>query len=152
MSIFSELMEQLSDTLNMDIFPDVNNVVTLLIEHTIKIQIEPDEMDEFIIIAAMIEELPPGKFREHILRDSLKANYKLDQNPGILSYMYKNNLLMLHLKRPLGSLSVDDLVVHIKELVERAKKWKSAINEGFSAPTDEIPSTTETSKKSIFGF
>ena len=152
MTLYSELIEQLSDRLNTEIFPSPNNVVNLLIEQSIRVQIEPDDLDEFIVIGAMIEELPPGKFREHILKDALKANYLADKNPGILSYMYKNNLLMLHKKLPMGSLKVEDLINHIKGLVERAKKWKDAINEGYSCPTDEIPKPNESQNKSIFGF
>ena len=152
MAIFDELMENLSDILKRDIIPDPNNVINLVIDQTIKVQIEPDSFDEYIYIAAMIEELPPGKFREHILRDALKANYLADINPGTLSYMYKNNMLMLHQKFPLGSLDALKLIDLVKTLVERAKVWKTAINEGYSAPKEEVPTDDTHAKGSIFGM
>ncbi|MCH9620877.1 MAG: hypothetical protein S4CHLAM20_02850 [Chlamydiia bacterium] len=152
MSVFDELIEELSDRLNMDIYPDTKNVVSLLIEKKVKIQIQPDNFDEWLIIGATIAELPPGKFREHILKDSLKANFLTDRHVGALSYMEKNNALMIHLKLPIGSVKIDTVISNIKALTKRAQKWQKAIDGGHASPSDELPSKEASSNKSIFGF
>jgi len=152
MSHFGELLEELSERLNMDLVPDQSHIVTLLIENKVRIQIQPDSLDEYIILGAFIAELPPGKFREHILRDGLKANFALDSNPGILSYHEKKNMLMLHMKLPISSVNSDDLVEHLKHLKTRAIAWQEAIDEGRSSPKEELPEGSGSTKKSIFGF
>ena len=126
--------------------------MVLLIEKCVKIHIEADPMEEFIIIGAYIAELPPGKFREAILKDALKSNFNVNKNAGILSYMGRENILTLHTKIALGSLSIDTLMHCLKHLTKRARAWQDAINEGRSSPPEELPKGSSQSKKSIFGF
>ena len=152
MKSYNDLIADLSDKLNMEIYPDLNNVVTMKIDRLIKIQIETDVAEEFLILGAFIAELPPGKFREHILKDALKANYLVNKKPEILAYLGRENSLTLHRKFILGSITVEDLVDYIKSMVDRAKKWHGAIESGKASPDEELPSKTDGSNRSMFGF
>ena len=66
--------------------------------------------------------------------------------------MGRENILTLHTKFSLGSLSIDELMHCLKQLTQRARAWQDAINEGRSSPPEDIPKGTTQSKKSIFGF
>jgi hypothetical protein len=150
---FDELIEGLAEALNAPIHPDINSVVTMLVEGKVKVQLEPDKKGDFFLIGAYIGELPPGKFREHILKDALKINFNAGKNLGILSYMGKHNSLMLHRKIHLESLTVDELIKHIKHITVRAKKWQDAMDIGHTSPDDEIPKITDTpGNNKMFGM
>lgn len=152
MANYKSLIAELADRLNNDVQPDLNNIVVLLIEKRVKIQIETDPMEEFLTVGAYVADLPPGKFREHILKDALKANYNIHKNAGILSYMGRENILTLHIKFALGSLEIDTLMDSLKHLTKRARAWQDAIEEGRSSPLEELPKGKTGGKKSIFGF
>ena len=153
MANFNELMEELAESLAAPLYPDMNNVVTMLVEERVKMQMETDRSDEFLLIGAYIGELPPGKFREHILFDALKANYRTNENPGILSYVGKHNSLMVWRKFSLETLSVDSLIEHIKHLSGRAKKWQDAMDSGHASPDDELPQVKDSKpKNNMFGM
>jgi hypothetical protein len=152
MKSYHELIAKLSERLHMEIYPDLNNVVTLKLEKRVKIQLESDSLDEVFLLGAYITFLPPGKFREHILKGALKANFSINKKPEILSYMTRENTLTLHRKFLLSSLTIDDLIKHIKAIVERAKKWMDAIESGRAFPDDEIEQGTDKSSKAMFGL
>lgn len=152
MITYAELINDLGKKLNIDIYADLNNIVTLMIEKRVKIQIEIDSVGEFLILGAYIAELPPGKFREHILKNSLRVNYLINERPEILSYMNRENMLTLHRKFMLAALNVDELITQIKNITIRAKKWQDAIESGLPSPDDELPSSNQITNKSIFGL
>lgn len=152
MSTYKNLIAELSLRLKKQIYPNLNNIVVLLIENRVKIHIETDSLGEIVIIGAFITELPPGKFREHILKDALKANYNVKNCPGILSYMGKENILTLHSTFALEALTIETLIQCLKHLTKRARLWQDAIEEGKSSPYEDIPTGSRQSKKSIFGF
>jgi len=152
MAGYKELIADLSDRLGEDLFPDIHGVVTLIVEKRVKFHIESDSVEEFMILGATISELPPGKFRENILKDALKANSRINVNPGVLSYAGRENLLVIHTKLFIQGTSVDEMILRIKQLTSRAKKWMGAINEGRSCPDDELPKKSGLSGKGMFGF
>ena len=142
MATYSELIEQLSEQLGIEIFPNINNVVVLLIEKTIKIHIEKD-VDDTVIIGSSITDLAPGKFREHILKDALIINSSEYKNRGTLSYMGSENSLFIHQKSPLSNLTANKMVQIIKNICKRSEKWKNTVNEGHSSPLDEMPAAVK---------
>jgi hypothetical protein len=149
---YKSLIQQLSDRLKKQIYPNLHNVVVLFIENSVKVHIELDPTEEYLIIGAFIGDLPPGKFREHILKDALKSNFSLQKNKGILSYIGKENTLTVHTKLLLEKTTIDSLMQCLKDLTKRAQSWQEAFEEGKSSPTDEIPKSTHRKKGSIFGF
>lgn len=150
MTKYNDLIFDLSNRLNRKLKPDKNNCVTLLIEQKVTVQIETDRNEEFLIIGAFIAELPPGKFREHILRDALKANSLYKNTSQVLSYMKNENHLIIHKKMLLEAISSDNLFKEIKNISSRAKKWLESLDNGRSCPDDEMPAKTTSSDKSIF--
>ena len=152
MTNFHDLIHELGEYMGEEFKVDANGSITLRINETLKVQIELEPTGERIILTSMIIEIPPGKFRETILKDSLKANFLAEDKIGTLSYLEKENVLVLFQFLEARSITKEILHENLLELIDRAQKWHSAIEAGRSAPdTGEIPECTE-KKGSIFGF
>lgn len=151
MSKFEDLIAELGERLDMEIFPSQTNVVSLLIENAVKVQIEADKHEEFLTIAAFVLELPPGRFREKVLKGALKANDAIDSLPGTLSYVGSENCLLLFNKLPMEVFTVDNLIECIKQLKNRTLKWKEALNSGHSFPDEDLTRSKPSSAGKMFG-
>lgn len=152
MAQFDNLIEELADKLHADLYPSVDNVVSMRIEGSIKAQIEIDRKDDSMIICLFVAELPPGKFREHILKDALKANARILENRGVLAFVGKQNSLILFQRVETESTSSDDIIQILKHLTGRAKKWIDAIDSGHASPQEELPEQKSTKKGNMFGL
>lgn len=154
MQSFTDLMNDLGELLNTEIHPDLNLSCCLMINDSLKVQIEMSTTGEEILLASFVVELPPGRFREEVLRDALKANHQSDLNHGVLSYVKNHNALTLFQTIHAHGLSANDLYKYLSLFVERAKGWKDAINAGKTHPTDsgEVPQSREGQGSSLFGF
>ena len=75
MKSFHDLIAELGEYIGEDLKVDLNMACSLEINNLIKVQIELDSPGEKILLMSLITELPPGKFRENILKDALKANF-----------------------------------------------------------------------------
>lgn len=151
---FIDVLDELSDELGIDVEPDLHGLCTLMINEKVKVQLEVDVTGENIMMASLITELPPGKFRERILKDALKANYLAEENHGVLSYTGPDNALVLILNIHMHGLTGKELYEHLSIFVERAQGWQRAIDEGHPSPPDtaEVPKGEGGPKHSIFGF
>lgn len=151
---FQDVLDGLSDELDIDVEPDLHGLCTLMINEKVKVQLEVDVTGESILMATLVTELPPGKFRERILKDALKANYLAEENHGVLSYTGPDNALVLALTIPMHGLTGKELYEHLSIFVERAQGWQKAIDEGHPSPpdTEEVPKRDGGAKHSIFGF
>lgn len=151
---YEDVLAELGDELDIDVEADLHGICTLMINEKVKVQLEVDVTGESILMAALVTELPPGKFRERILKDALKANYRAEENHGVLSYTGPDNALVLALTIPMHGLNGKELYEHLSIFVERATGWQNAIDEGFPSPqdTDEVPKGDGGTKTSLFGF
>ena len=70
MKSFHDLIAELGEYIGEDLKVDLNMACSLEINNLIKVQIELDSPGEKILLMSLITELPPGKFRENILKDA----------------------------------------------------------------------------------
>ncbi len=152
MKNFHDLIAELGEFIGEELTVDLNQACFLEINNNLKVQIELDPPGEKILLMSKIIELPPGKFRENILRDGLKANFLAEEKEGILSYLERQNTLVLCHDLYTHSITMNILHEHLIKFIERATKWFTAIEAGRSSPDiGEIPEITE-KKGSLFGF
>ncbi len=151
---FEDVLEELSNEFDVDLHPDLHGLCTIMINETFKVQLEVDVTGENIQIATLVCELPPGRFRENILKDALKANYQVTENHGTLSYTGPDNALVLLLNVLMHGLTGKELYEHLSIFVQRATGWRKAIDSGFPSPqdTNEVPKGDGSGKTSLFGF
>ncbi len=116
-------------------FVDAHQACTLQIHDKIRVQLQLDPHQTYLLMACLAIEIPPGKFRENVLRDALKANYLTDPRPATLGYVETNNHLSLSQTIPLAILNGERLAGFFSAFLAEAKSWIQAIEQGKSSPS-----------------
>jgi hypothetical protein len=154
MQSFTNLMSELGDLMDTELIPDLHQVVSLMINEKILVNIELNATGEKILLGCFIVELPPGRFREEVLKFALLANNASDSNIGTLAYVAKQNSLALLQEIQAHGLKASTLYEHLSLFVSRAEAWQNAINAGKLYPEErsEIPKAQAKEKGKMFGF
>jgi len=134
MDQFKQLLWDLSERIDLPLHVDQNHACTLLLDETLEIQMQMDSYEENLLICAFLDRIPPGKFRENVLKDALKVNGQY-QPFGSLAFYEKKNRLILQQFLPVQTLSGQILYEHLEILIEEAEEWTKALANGQSAPT-----------------
>lgn len=129
---FEELLSQLGTELDVPLHLDKQGACKLRINDSLDVQLEPDRSQEKLLLASFISEIPPGKLRENVLKDALKANGPLPLH-GIFSYSERNNQLTLFAFLPFSQLTGKILADFLALFVEKATSWQQGIERGQTA-------------------
>jgi hypothetical protein len=138
---FEELLQQLGKVFHLKLHVDKSHACSIRLHDQITIQLQLDISQEHLWIFSKLTEVPPGKFRENIFREALKANSLPDPRIGIFAYLANTNHLVLFQKYPIQILNGDRLAGLIGALLEMADSWMKAIASGQSAPPSARPSS-----------
>jgi hypothetical protein len=133
---FEELLHELSKVFHLDLQVDKHNACSILVHPKLVVQMQLDVSQENLWIFAKLIEIPPGKFRENILKEAMKANALPDPRTGVLAYLSATNQLVLFQKYPLIILNGERLSGFLGAFMEMADSWREAIASGQSAPTE----------------
>ncbi|MBI3236722.1 MAG: CesT family type III secretion system chaperone [Chlamydiales bacterium] len=128
MDRFREILNDLGDLLGLPLYPDRLGACKLNMEDKCHVQIEYQPHKQRLLLACMICEIPPGKFREKVLKDALKANGF--HSPEVLCYSEKNNHLCLFEMVSLEYLNGQKLMDSINHFTEKAIAWRMGIETG----------------------
>lgn len=148
MERFTELINQLAETLSADLYPDRNGVCLISFDDVIRVQLEPDSRGQNMIISTFICEVPPGKLRENILKDALKANGPFPVN-GTIAYSERNNHLVLFAILPFENLNGKKCADFLNTFIEKASQWHKAIETGNTA---QLAPTSQKTTTNVFGL
>ena len=129
MERFATLLEELSEELNIDLYVDPKGACTLLFDDQLSVQLEPNARPDHLLVACFVADLPPGKFREEVLKDALKANSPAPE-VGVLSFCERKNQLVLSAFLPLPSLKGKELSAFLSLFVGKAKEWRLGVTAG----------------------
>ncbi len=133
MNLFEETLKELSPLVGLDLHPDQHGACCLLVGDQLEVQIEPDKKED-VVIYAFIGELGPGKFREEVLKEGLKANNQLLPG-GTLGYSGKNNQFAICQRLNHETIKGQELLEALATLIDYATQWQSALKEGKLAPS-----------------
>lgn len=126
--VFGALLQELGPFLGLvNLHPDHNNSCLIRLESGLIIQIEVDKSGQFLILGADLGTIPPGKYRENLLREAMKANDMPPPLHGILCFSRKADHLALFEKIPLKDLSGAKLAAEIPFFSEKAFTWSAAL-------------------------
>ncbi len=139
---FAELLQEFSDFLGFALHVDRNGSCLLQIHHKIHVQLQLDSSQTKLLMACLAIELPPGKFRENVLMDGLKANFLPDPRPAVCSYLAQNNHLVLYQSFPLDILNGERLAGFFGAFLGEVESWVQAIESGRSSPLPPVPSSS----------
>lgn len=130
---FSELLSELGKIFQIPLTLDKYNACSINIPPlTIQLQLDPTQENLFLF--AKIIELPPGRFRENVLCEALKANGMTDPRPGIFSYYAQTNHLTFHQLYPLSILNGETLSGLFGAFYEIGESWHNSIQNGQASP------------------
>ncbi|MBS0620136.1 MAG: CesT family type III secretion system chaperone [Verrucomicrobia bacterium] len=146
---FAQLLEELSTELDIPLHPENSDTCLLNINDSLEVQLECDPMREKLLVASFVCDIPPGKHRENVLKDALKANHALLVN-GILAYSDRNNKLTLFTFLPCTGLTGPKLAEFLGNFIEKATQWRSAVESGQTAHL--VPAVEKPSHPSPFGL
>ncbi len=133
---FSTILEDLGKIMNMKLAPDRNNACQIQAANGLMVHMEPDSAGERIMFVSDLGVPPPGRYRENLFREALKANGLPLPRQGIFAYSKKKDSLVLF-----DSLFLDDLTGQLvadflKPFMQKAELWRASI------PKGEVPSFT----------
>ncbi len=132
---FEEILQLLGQSLNLPLQVDANNACAIQIKQNLIVQLQPDPSQEKLLIGCQIIQVPPGKFRENVLKEALKANGLPDPRVGIFAYIARNNTLFLFQEYPFDLLTNGERIASlIGPIFKTAESWKSAIESGQAGP------------------
>jgi hypothetical protein len=146
---YGNLLEELGKLIGIpDLHPDANNSCLLKFENEVSARIEMFKSG-FLIIAADLDVPTPGKYRETLFEEALKANGLPHPRYGTLAFRKKNDHLMLFDTFSLDTISPTKIAQFLPPFVEKASIWKEAIAKG-NIPTVSSSGTVKSS--GMFGL
>jgi len=131
---FEALIHQLGISLNVSLHVDRHHACTLQVHQKLRVQIQVDAALEKLWVAAFVAELLPGKFRENVLCEALKANHLEDPRTGIFGFISMNNYLTLHQGYPFSSIDAEKLTNYVAGFIDYATIWQETIEKGQTSP------------------
>ncbi len=126
--MFGTLLQELGQSFgNIQLRPDQNNSCLIRLKEGISIQLELDRACQFLILGCTLGTLIPGKYRENIFHEALKANDMPYPLHGILGFSQKTGNLALFEKINVRDLNGEKIAAEIIPFVEKAIVWSEAL-------------------------
>jgi hypothetical protein len=145
---FEELLNELGTEYNVTLHPDKKGACKLKVNETMHVQLECDVSQENLLVATFICDVPPGKYRENILKDALKANGPFPTN-GTLAYSDRNNKLVLFSYLRMAQLTGKKLAEFLTVFLDKAGQWRAGVETGH---TSHLATQQTKTTGSMFGI
>jgi hypothetical protein len=132
MDLFESLLHELGQIMKIeDLRPDEHNTCLIRFrEGGLEVQIEPYQKGEFLLIGSTIGVLPPGRYRESVFREALKANGLPPPRHGTFAYIAKSDRLVLFSLLSLREINGEKIASFLTPFMEKALSWKQQIEHG----------------------
>ncbi len=130
MTPFEDYIRDLGTALGLPLYVDAHGACCLQMNKKIRVQLEPDKSLENLLVVALIGEVNPGRFREEILKEALKANDRLVAmgiGEGILGFSAHHNKLTCHTILPFSNTTSELLLSSLLYLSEFSLLWADAL-------------------------
>lgn len=142
MDLFQQLLYDLGTELDLPLHIDKNGACKLLVDEKLPVQLEMHPDGKRLLIWIIISELPPGKFREEVLKIALRLNGVYNEL-GIYAYIEKTNSLAFYTYQVAEKLKGLSLAELLAKLIPYAKEWQEAIARGLLAPAKYLTTFKE---------
>jgi len=141
MDRFQTLIQELSSEMATPLTPANDSLVAITFKESLFTQIELTENQEHLLIACVIDKIPPGKYREQVLLAAMQDNALSHPPIGTLAYSRKTDELLLFAYTPTVELNGAKLFEVALVLVDKALKWQEAIKQSLPLPVEinEVP-------------
>ncbi|MBS0648936.1 MAG: CesT family type III secretion system chaperone [Verrucomicrobia bacterium] len=126
---FAILLADLGALIQVPLHPDHQRSCCLSFNHELHVQLKEDESKDRILVGAFLGEIPPGKFRENVLKETLKEN-NLFPRMGTFGYSDRNNQLAFFSYVSFQGLRGDTMADFLEAFLEKAFSWRTALQTG----------------------
>lgn len=133
MDRFAQILFDLGKEIGVELYPDPNRICQINYQDELHLQIHYDESSQQLLFASFLCDVPPGKYREKLLRSALQSNNEYPRI-GTLAYSERNNQLTLFEYIPAVNVQIDKLFQFLQAFIEKGISWKNAIERGLPLP------------------
>lgn len=149
---FGMLLEELSQALKIEkLTPDSHNTCLVRFKNGISIQLEPDKDGTSLLIGTQFITVPPGRYRENVYYEALRANGLPPPRLGILAYSKQADALVMFERLPLKDLTGQKLSDFLQGFLTKALVWQESLTRG-EIPTIENTYATARQGGGMFGL
>jgi len=124
------ILKVLSESLDTDLYIDEHGACKITLNDKIAIQLELDSSEHYLIMGSMLYEIPPGKFRENVLKEALKANNGSHKGIGTLAFVPKSATLALFEFFPLPQIRDEKIFEYFVAFATKGSYWKETLSNG----------------------
>lgn len=139
MEKFQQLIYDFGDLVAEDLYIDEHGVCRLFLNEKFPLQLELNQAEDTLICIASITEVPPGRFREQVLKEALKDNEHSRGQDGTLGYVLQKGMLTYHFSYPLEQLTGSILADFLEVITPKIESWYDAIEGGMAGPNPQTP-------------
>lgn len=133
MDRFAQILFDLGKEIGTELYPDENRICQINYMDEIHLQIHYDEAIGQLLFASFLCDVPPGKYREKLLRAALRSNGEFPRL-GTLAYSERNNKLTLFEYVSAANIQSAKLLQFLQSFIEKAATWKNAVEKGLPLP------------------
>jgi len=145
------ILQELSKSLNIpNLHPDSNNSCLIKMPNGLEIQIELDRSRQFLLLGSDLGIVAPGKYRENLFKEALKANDMPHPIHGTLSYSKKSDHLVMFEKIQVTELNGEKIAAEITPFMEKALVWSDALKRGDIPVANQMHTSDKSS--GMFGL
>ena len=149
--VLGQILQEIGAKLNLpNLTPDQHDTCLIKFENGIKIQIELDDSNQYLMLGSVLGSVPLGRYRIDLLEAALKANGLPPPHHGLLAFSKKTDHLLLFAKFHVRGLRGDEVSDEIPYFLEKAKVWSEALSRSEVPFIQEVRSTSMTSN--VFGL
>jgi len=139
MEKFRQILYDFGDLVAEELYIDDQGVCRLFLNEKFPLQLELDQSEEMLIMISSIAEVPPGKFREQVMKEAMKENELMRGKDGVLGYVLQRNMLTFHYQYPLEQVTGTFLADLLETLIPKIEAWYDALARGSAGPNPQTP-------------
>jgi len=149
--LYETLLGELAKSLDIsELRPDQNNTCLIKFQSGVEIQIEPFDKEEQLLVVCDLGHIAPGRYREDVFREALKANGQPWPRYGTFAYSDQSDHLLLYKLMPLKDLNGEKIGSYLSPYLEKAEKWKESLEKG-EVPVVATFTTSQSNPMGMFG-
>ncbi len=127
---FEAVLQELGDAIGIPLKPGKMDGCLVRYPEGLEVQIQMNTKRNHILLYADLGAVPPGRYREDLLREALRANGKPYPRKGVLAFTDAKDHLIIYLSRSMTELTGEKIAYIYKPFVEKAQKWQDALTRG----------------------
>lgn len=150
--LFGSLLQELSPLIGIpNLHPDRHNACLIRFPDGLEVQMELDAQGLELTMLSSIGIIPPGKYRENVFREAMRANGMPLPLNGIFAYSKKGDNLVLFERIATKDLTGDKIHSAMLPFLEKARYWRETIASN-QIPTVSSAYTSSGRSQGMFGM